>query len=236
MLPLHGESNCLVVVSSRSHPPGWEKEGKSGVLPHGTRRDSTAVSSMTQTLRVHCPVSCADTAKRFWARHCATRSAPSERNSRRVLFRSHSWRWWHPLPRCVLLASVTMLRCDRGCPAGAVLGRAGKALRGETPSATPDRGAHAFPSTPLPSFGNRTAASTLSPKQHTRKSVVAYSRENRATATRCGHRADKSDAAAPTPTVADKKRDLTLRATSSCVMVRHFRAIPPHAVQHFHRR
>ncbi|RNC41035.1 hypothetical protein TcCL_NonESM09440 [Trypanosoma cruzi] len=234
MLPLHGESNCLVVVSSRSHPPGWEKEGKSGVLPHGTRRDSTAVSSMTQTLRVHCPVSCADTAKRFWARHCATRCDPSERNIRRVLFRSHSWRWWHPLPRCVLLASVTMLRCDRGCPAGAVLGRVGNTLRGETPSATPDRGAHALPSTPLPSSGNRTAASTLSPKQHTRKSVVAYfpreQSDDHTLRPSC-----RQVRRGRTHSSRHKKRYLTLRATSSCVMVRHFRAIPPHVVQHFHR-
>ncbi|RNC33383.1 hypothetical protein TcCL_Unassigned03931 [Trypanosoma cruzi] len=130
---------------------------------------------MTQTLRGQCPVSCAESARRFWARHCATRRVPSERNSRHVLFRSHSWRWWHPLPRCVLLASTTMLRCDRGCPARAVLGWVDSALRGETPSATLDRCAHATPSTPLPPFGNHTAAGTLSPKQHTRENVAAYS-------------------------------------------------------------
>ncbi|ESS55468.1 hypothetical protein TCDM_13060 [Trypanosoma cruzi Dm28c] len=129
---------------------------------------------MTQTPHIQWPVSCADPARSFWARRCATRIVPSERNSRRVPFQSHSWRWWHPLPRRVLLASVTMLQSDRRCPAEAVLRWVGNALRGETPSATPDRRAHAFPSTPLPSFGNRTAAGTLSPKQHTLKSVIAY--------------------------------------------------------------
>ncbi|RNC34261.1 hypothetical protein TcCL_Unassigned02962 [Trypanosoma cruzi] len=68
-----------------------------------------------------------------------------------------------------------MLQCDRGCPTGAVLGWVGNALRGETPSATADRCTHALPSTPLSPLGNRTAAGKLTPKQHTRESVVAYS-------------------------------------------------------------
>ncbi|RNC52889.1 hypothetical protein TcCL_ESM09832 [Trypanosoma cruzi] len=78
--------------------------------------------------------------------------------------------------RCLAARWWRRLRCcsERGCPAGAVLGWVGSALRGETPSATADRCAHALPSTPLPPFGNRTAASTLSPKQHTRESVAAY--------------------------------------------------------------
>ncbi|RNF02472.1 hypothetical protein TcG_11722, partial [Trypanosoma cruzi] len=59
-------------------------------------------------------------------------------------------------------------------PGRAVLGWVGNPLCDETPSATLDRCAHAIPSTPLPPFGNRTAASTLSPKQHTLKSVIAY--------------------------------------------------------------
>ncbi|ESS61827.1 hypothetical protein TCDM_10545 [Trypanosoma cruzi Dm28c] len=193
---------------------------------------------MTQTLRGQCPVSCANPARRLWARHCATRIVPSERNSRRVPFQSHSWRWRHPLPRRVLLASVTMLQSDRRCPTRAVLRWVGNALRGETPSATPDRRAHAIPSTLLPSFGNRTAASTLSPKKHTLKSVIAYfPREQSDSHTlRPSCRLVRRGRAHTHSSRQKTKRSLPLRATSSCVMVRHFRTIPPHAVQHFHRR
>ncbi|RNC35188.1 hypothetical protein TcCL_Unassigned01957, partial [Trypanosoma cruzi] len=52
--------------------------------------------------------------------------------------------WWRRLQSC----SVS----ERGCPAGAVLGWVGKALRGETPSATLDRRVHALPSRSSPSI------------------------------------------------------------------------------------
>ncbi|EKF31523.1 hypothetical protein MOQ_004640 [Trypanosoma cruzi marinkellei] len=126
---LYGQNKCLVVVSLHSNTPGGTR-GTSGVRPP-EGRNSTAMSPTTQTLRVQCPVSCADSARSFWTRRGATQIAPSEHNSRRVPFRPHSWQWWHPLPRCVLLASITMLQNVRkkGCPAGA-----GARLGGQCPS------------------------------------------------------------------------------------------------------
>ncbi|RNC33498.1 hypothetical protein TcCL_Unassigned03800 [Trypanosoma cruzi] len=141
----------------------WKEGGTPPQRPSGSKHSAASARCRVRTLRGGCGHATVP--------HSVT---PSKRNSRRVSFRSHSWRCRHPLPFCVLLASTTILKCDRGCPAGAVLGWVGSVLRGETPSATLDRCAHALPSTPLPPFGNRTAASTLSPKQHTRENVAAY--------------------------------------------------------------
>ncbi|RNE97030.1 hypothetical protein TcG_12749 [Trypanosoma cruzi] len=123
IMPLHCENECLVVVSSRSHPPEWEKEGKSGVRPHGGKRDSTAVSYLTQTLRGQCPVSCADSAMRLWARHFATRIAPSKRNIRRVPsgrtrggggIRCLAACCWRRLRRCGVIEDARQERCWAG--------------------------------------------------------------------------------------------------------------------------
>ncbi|RNC46680.1 hypothetical protein TcCL_NonESM03420 [Trypanosoma cruzi] len=80
---------------------------------HTSGKEIRCSHGHTQTLRGQCPVSCADSARGFWARRCATRCDPSERNSRSVPFRSHSWRLRYPLPRLVLLASTKMLQCEK---------------------------------------------------------------------------------------------------------------------------
>ncbi|ESS55011.1 hypothetical protein TCDM_13545 [Trypanosoma cruzi Dm28c] len=122
ILPLHCENECLVVVSSRSHPPGWEKEETQASVRLEGGRDSTAVSSTTPP-HIQCPVSCADPAMRFWARHCATRCAPSKRNISRVPFSRTrggggirclaAW-WWRRLRCCSVIKDARQKRCCVG--------------------------------------------------------------------------------------------------------------------------
>ncbi|ESS55864.1 hypothetical protein TCDM_12641 [Trypanosoma cruzi Dm28c] len=172
------KTNASFCCGDIAQPSAWvEKEGKSADRPPERKRDSAAVSYLTQTLRGQCPVSCAESARRLWAHHCATRCDSSEHNSRHVPFRSHSWWcgihclaacWWRRLRFCRVIEDARHERCWAGWarPSAAIV---------------------------------PTSPTQTRPQQQT------------------------------------QKKDLPLRATSSCVMVRHFRAIPPHAVQHFHR-
>ncbi|RNC34701.1 hypothetical protein TcCL_Unassigned02485 [Trypanosoma cruzi] len=172
-ITLHGKNNCLVVVSSRSNPPGWKKSKNRRPSMWNEKELHRGVLFDANAPRPVAGVVCGLHKEVLGTPLCHT-ECPLETQQQACPFRSHSWRWRHPLPRRVLLASAKMLQCDRVCPTGAVLGWVGSALRGETPSATLDRGAHALPSAPLHPPGNRTAASTLSPKQHTSENVAAY--------------------------------------------------------------
>ncbi|RNC41771.1 hypothetical protein TcCL_NonESM08632, partial [Trypanosoma cruzi] len=75
--------------------------------------NSTAVSSTTQTLRGQCPVSCADSARGFLGMPLCHTECPLGTQQQTRPFRSHWCQWQIPLPRCVPLASVTMLQCER---------------------------------------------------------------------------------------------------------------------------
>ncbi|RNC38447.1 hypothetical protein TcCL_NonESM12302 [Trypanosoma cruzi] len=144
----HKNNNVVDIDGLPTHParygpaPVWHRRHRThstridarvnvafNTYKHTSGKEIRCSHGHTQTLRVHCPVSCADSARGFWARHCATRSASSKHNSRRVLLRSHLWRLRYPLPRLVLLASTKVLHCEKE----RVPSTSGAALGGQYP-------------------------------------------------------------------------------------------------------
>ncbi|ESS54929.1 hypothetical protein TCDM_13641 [Trypanosoma cruzi Dm28c] len=114
-----------------AQPSAWVgKRRNSGVRPPGGReRLHRSVLHDANTPRPVPGVVCGPRDEVLGTPLCHT-VCPLETQHQSCPFQSHSWRWRHPLPRCVLVASVTMLQCDKRCPAEAVLRWVGKALRG----------------------------------------------------------------------------------------------------------
>ncbi|EKF27324.1 hypothetical protein MOQ_008955, partial [Trypanosoma cruzi marinkellei] len=118
------------------------------------------------------------TAASLWCHRAAIRLGGDERDIRRPstwrekgLHRSvsHDANTPRPVPgvMCGLREEVLGAPlCHTECPAGAVLDWVNGALRGETPSATPDHCAHALPSTPPPHLAIAQPPAHC-PKKHT---------------------------------------------------------------------